>query len=239
MVNTRRAIFPLLAIAALLTTLLTHPSATSAASFTVQTTADAPHTTPLNGNCTSTLAGNPCTLRAAIQAVNFLGGGPHVITLATAGTYALTVAGANEDAAATGDLDVNVAVEIQNGSNGPITISAAGISDRVFDVGPTALGLLVLTGGTHGITVSGGLVSDDGAGIRVRPQSGLQANNLTVDGNIARSTGRSAFGGGIYNEGGLTLTNSTISNNRSIRRGRTAPGVVSPTRGQATPTSPT
>src|SRR4051812_41921768 len=77
-----------------------------AATFTVTTTQDAPHTTPLNGNCTSTLAGNPCTLRAAIQATNFLGG-TNTINLGVAGTYTLTVTGANEDNAVTGDLDVN------------------------------------------------------------------------------------------------------------------------------------
>src|SRR4051794_16608521 len=66
-----------------------------AATFTVTTTTDAPHTTPLDGNCTSTLPGNPCTLRAAVQAANFLGGVQTIYL--PAGIYLLTVAGANEN----------------------------------------------------------------------------------------------------------------------------------------------
>src|SRR5215217_7430576 len=84
----------------LLLAVLPHAGPVQAAAFTVTTTTDAPHTTPLNGNCTSTLAGNPCTLRAAVQAVNFLGAGLHTINLAVAGTYTLTVVGPDEDAAA-------------------------------------------------------------------------------------------------------------------------------------------
>ena len=149
---------------------------------------DAPHTTPLDGNCPSTLPGNPCTPRAAVQATNFVGGGPNQITLATAGIYALTVAGPNKDNAATGDPDVNSILQIVNSSNGPITISAAGINDRVFDVGPTGLGFLVLTGSPQGLAITGGLVTDNGGGILIRPAESFQADGITVNGNVVRPT---------------------------------------------------
>src|SRR5438105_288060 len=73
---------------------------TQAAFFRVTTTADAPQASP-GPSCASTRDGQ-CTLRAAIQAANALGGGEHTISLAVKGTYAL-VAGAGEDSGATGD----------------------------------------------------------------------------------------------------------------------------------------
>src|SRR5215475_13571899 len=102
-----------------------------AATFAVTTTQDAAHTLPIDGTCTSTLPGNPCTLRAAVIAANFLGGGPHTINLTVAGTYLLTVTGANEDNAATGDLDVNnVTLSIANTSGGTVILDG-NQTDRV------------------------------------------------------------------------------------------------------------
>src|SRR5438270_5510116 len=69
-----------------------HTRPVQAATFLVATTQDAPHSAPLDGNCTSTLPGGLCTLRAAVQAANFLGG-TQTINLATAATYTLTVTG--------------------------------------------------------------------------------------------------------------------------------------------------
>jgi xanthine/CO dehydrogenase XdhC/CoxF family maturation factor len=53
------------------------PARAQATTFTVATTIDAPHAAPLDGTCTSTLSGGACTLRAAIQAADFAGEGPH------------------------------------------------------------------------------------------------------------------------------------------------------------------
>jgi len=52
--------------------------AQGSATYTVTTTTDSPHTLPLDGNCTSQLPGNLCTLRAAIQAANFSGGSSRI-----------------------------------------------------------------------------------------------------------------------------------------------------------------
>src|SRR5678815_1663558 len=73
------------------------PMAAQAAPFVVTTTADGN-----NGACTLSL----CTLRDAVIAAN-TAGGAQVITLpSNANPYTLTLAGANEGAAATGDLDI-------------------------------------------------------------------------------------------------------------------------------------
>lgn len=144
----------LLALVLVSPLLLSAPPA-HAATFTVTTTQDAPHTTPLNGNCTSTLPGNPCTLRAAVQAANFLGGS-HTIVLPTAGTYPLTVVGPNEDAAATGDLDLNgVTVTITNTSGGMVILDG-NRTDRIFDIGPTTAAQLTMAD----VVLQNGLVRD-------------------------------------------------------------------------------
>src|SRR5207248_10437959 len=114
------------ALALPLPSALARPASTTraeAATFTVVTTADAPHAIPLDGTCTSTLAAGTCTLRAAVQAADFLGDGPHTINLSTAGTYSLTVLGPNEDDSVTGDLDISgTTVAIANTSGGRVAI---------------------------------------------------------------------------------------------------------------------
>ena len=74
----------------------------SAQNFTVNSTVDAVDINPGDGICAD--ASGNCTLRAAIQESNSLPGW-HTITL-TAVTYNLTIAGANENNCATGDLDI-------------------------------------------------------------------------------------------------------------------------------------
>src|SRR5262245_14179766 len=73
-------------------------------SFVVNSTVDAPDAAPGDNQCQTAVAGQ-CTLRAAIQEANAT---PQLdqITLAPVTLYQLTIAGADEDAAATGDLDV-------------------------------------------------------------------------------------------------------------------------------------
>src|SRR5947209_2476219 len=73
--------------------------------FTVTTTTDAPKLGGSGANCQSTTTGNPCTLRAAVQTHNSIGG-TNTINISTAGTYTLALTGNNDDTAATGDLDV-------------------------------------------------------------------------------------------------------------------------------------
>jgi CSLREA domain-containing protein len=125
---------------------------------------DAPHASPLDGTCTSILPRGACTLRAAIQAANFLGGGPHAINLSTPGTYTLTAVGPNEDNAATGDLDVNgTTVAIANTSNGLVAIDG-NHTDRVLSVGRRAPAHLSLSG----VTIQNGAVP----GASIPPNSG-------------------------------------------------------------------
>jgi hypothetical protein len=144
-----------LCLAILLLALLPTARPAYAATFAVTTTVDAPHSLPINGTCSSTLTNNPCTLRAAIEAANYLTGGTHTINLQAAGTYTLTVTGSGESHAATGDLNLNnVNVSIVNASSGTVTIDG-NQSDRVFDVGTLTTAQLILSNMTiqHGSAV--------------------------------------------------------------------------------------
>jgi CSLREA domain-containing protein len=200
----------LASLVALLMAGLFHPQPAQAATFLVVTTQDAPHTTPIDGNCTSTLAGNPCTLRAAIQAVNFLGGGPHTTNLAAAGGYILTVTGTDEDNAATGDLDNNGAsITINNISGGTVLIDG-NRADRVFDVGPLAAARPTLIGLTvqNGAATAPAPPPANGGGILVRAGSSLALNSARVTTSIAVGNG-----GGIANFGSISIVGTLIDQN--------------------------
>jgi CSLREA domain-containing protein len=181
-----------------------------AAAFTVTITQDAPNVSPTGTTCVSTLPSGPCTLRAAIQAHNALGG-TNTINLSIAGTYALTVTGAGEDNAATGDLDVNGgSLTITNTSGGTVAIDG-NATDRVFDVGPLAAAQVSISG----VTIQNGDAVTPGGGSRAGVGSTLTLTNVTVANNHALDTGTQAQaqGGGVYNAGTLTLSSVTVSGN--------------------------
>src|SRR5437867_7093533 len=89
--------------AALVVAYLPAAEPAQAATFVVNTTAD---TTDADGGTNGTCAdgSGKCSLRAAVQTANFLGGSQTIVL--PAGTYNLTIGGQLEDNAATGDLDI-------------------------------------------------------------------------------------------------------------------------------------
>jgi CSLREA domain-containing protein len=182
-----------------------------AATFTVTTTQDAPNVSPTGTTCVSTLPGGPCTLRAAIQAANFLGSGPHTIDL-PAGTYVLTVLGADEDSGATGDLDITANVVI-TGAGAPATIlDATPSDDRVLDIHPGG------TGSLSGVTIRNGNGARTLFGANI-VGGGIRNAGTLIAVDAAISSNRANAGGGIANAGTATLTNVTISNNATQTAG--------------------
>jgi large repetitive protein len=174
-------------------------AAASGATFTVNSTLDAIDTAPGNGVCA--IAGGACTLRAAVQEANALAGAD-VITL-PAGVFRLTRVGATEDAAATGDLDVSQALEIDGAGSGETIVDGLG-ADRVFHV--TVSSAVTLTG----LTIRNG---DPGAGpgggiLDVGPAALVLRDVEIID-------CRADVGGGIYQGGSLTLEDCTLEDDRS------------------------
>lgn len=159
------------------------------------------------------------TLRSAIQAANASPGG-NTINLTVAGTYKITIPGANEDANATGDFDILSSggnLTVINNSGGAVAVDGNHL-DRVFDVHSTA----PFTVTFQGFTITGGVASPgdtglgSGGGIRAQAQASLVLTNMVVTGNTA-----TADGGGIAMENAvssswtLTINNSTISDNHA------------------------
>jgi len=160
-------------------------------SFTVNSTRDAVDDNPGNGICETVPGNDECTLRAAIQEVNQLGGA-ETITLPT-GVYTLTIPGADEELAATGDLDIYVLVSLI-GSGALETIIDANGLDRVFHLSPVIRNATGERRSLHGA-----------AEVKI---SGVTVQN-----------GSSNFGGGIYNNDRLLLTNSIIRDSRADMNG--------------------
>ena len=136
------------------------------------------------------------------------------------GDYVLSIAGTDEDGAATGDLDItdttgNLIIEGAGAER--TTIDANGI-DRVFHVGTGAmadLAFLTIRGGlTSGASTTGGGIANDGGIVRL------------VHTTVTRNTA-SANGGGIYSAlgGELILDASVVSDNSVTGPGGLGGGV--------------
>ena len=203
-----------------------------AATFTVNSLDDAVDAAPGNGVCAT--AGGVCTLRAAIQEANDLAGDDTIVL--PAGTCTLTLAGAGEMNAATGDLDIhgNLAITGAGAAMTIITGNGGVTGDRVFFVHPgrvvTIIGVTMQNGNPGSGTTGGGIVN---AGTLTVSNSTLMGNTAGNGGVIHNGNGRTltlinstvtgnnATGGygAIYNEGTLILTNSTISGNSATGDG--------------------
>ena len=164
--------------------------------YTVSLTTDAVDANVGDGVCDAFLdrAGQQCTLRAAIQEANATEKWGAIVL--PAGTFRLTVAGSHEDAAASGDLDINGPnLTISGAGPAQTVIDAAGlgeVTDRVLDIYSTEVAITVRI---SGITIRNGRVDEDPGGCTMR-------------------------GGGIKaRDASLTLESVFVINNRTDQRG--------------------
>ena len=109
-----------------------------AATYVVDDTADAVDANPGDGVCASASPSAGCTLRAAIQEVNAAPSASGDSIELPAGTFALSLTGSDEDAAASGDLDISTSL-VLTGVSAEDTVIDGGEIDRVLDVGPGIL----------------------------------------------------------------------------------------------------
>jgi hypothetical protein len=172
-----------------------------AAAFTVTSFTDGVDANPGDGKALT--SDGRITLRSAIQELNALGGGKVILP---AGNYTLSIAGPNEDAAATGDLDILAGIIVQGSGSGTTVIHGDG-TDRLFDDRTTSFVAI------QGVTLTGGAADVGGA---IRGAAGanlglgdvvLSGNRSTSDGGAVDITGTTSFGALILN--GVTLTNNT------------------------------
>jgi hypothetical protein len=178
-----------------------------AATFNVNDLADGVDAAPGNGICAT--ARRTCTLRAAVQETNALAGND-VINLGV-GVHELTIAGADEDDSATGDLDITRTLTIR-GANAYLSIIDANGIDRVLDQVTTAVNPRILT--LEDLTITGGDADlTDGGGLRFA--SAVDARRIIVTRNHADfgGGGLSAVSGIGIEPGPLELRSSIISLN--------------------------
>ncbi|HEV7745474.1 MAG TPA: choice-of-anchor Q domain-containing protein [Pyrinomonadaceae bacterium] len=165
--------------------------------FTVTKTADTN-----DGTCDA-----DCSLREAIVASNAdVSANPATIDLQAASNYNLTLTNATqENAAATGDLDIDATDHTVTINGAGSTVSGAGLSvgsshDRVFHV----------VSGTNTVTFANMIIADGQA---------------TDDGTSGASTNPASqnsdrFGGGILNNGGsVALINVTVQSCQALGKG--------------------
>src|SRR5215470_4293428 len=100
--------------------------------FNVNSTQDAVDVDPGDGICAT--ATGECTLRAAIQEANALPGPDEIFV--PGAVYTITIPGANEDCAASGDLDITDDLMITGGGAQATIVDGRGL-DRVFQVLPS------------------------------------------------------------------------------------------------------
>jgi CSLREA domain-containing protein len=192
-----------------------------------------------DGACTTT-AGD-CSLRAAIQEAN-VHPGPDVLVLLP-GTHGVTIAGANEDAAATGDLDITDELEIHGtttGDQGARIVST--VADSAIEVrgssNLTMRDVMVVGAFANGSAINNpagtvtldevnligsarGLVSGGAATVRRSSFVGhAEAGVIATGGTIAMDRVTVAWSGDTAaavdaRGGSIAIVNTTISSGRS------------------------
>ncbi|MGE4608428.1 MAG: hypothetical protein AAEJ52_16935, partial [Myxococcota bacterium] len=186
--------------------------------FVVNSSADAVHVdiNPAGGNvCQSVFT--VCTLRAAIQAAN-ANPGHDEITFEINGNIALTEDLANEDSAASGDLDIRCSTSGCTGESLTITgdstnltvIEAMGLPDRAFDI----VDDIVVT--IRNIEVRNTNQSIDiGDGTAIRNNGTLTLENVTVRGSkgVVETGAQGTIEAAILNSGTMTLNDVRVEEN--------------------------
>jgi hypothetical protein len=181
------------------------PAAAPRATWTVDTTADTVDAQIGDGRCAD--ANGSCSLRAAVQEANATFGLDEITV--PAGHYALTLGGADEDAAATGDLDIREDLTLVGPDGRDTTVLAAAVDDRVLDITCAAEVSL------QGLTVRDGHA---GSGGGIRSVGYLQLSDSAVVHNSAvmerPGADPSGNGGGIANRRGtVRLVNTEVTDN--------------------------
>ncbi|MCC6189374.1 MAG: tandem-95 repeat protein [Anaerolineales bacterium] len=187
-----------------------------------------------------------CSLREAVIAANRdarsgsrqgecpAGSGPDVIRIpAGLGPLVLTRTDkGNEDAAATGDLDLLGDLTIEAVGSGVVVRGGGSFTDRIFQAHSgqvTIRGLTIAGGAARGeggaihnravlvvedATLSGSRAKGHGGGIYNAPGAALALTNVTLSANTSQ-----ASGGGLYNLGAADLNNVTLSANSAALGG--------------------
>jgi hypothetical protein len=176
---------------------------------------------------TAGCASNVCpSLRDAVNAIDNGAIGAGSTIQLNAGTYTLSSGGG-----AIGPLLVSASMTVSGagaGGSGGTTIQQADGNTKVIDVsgGTVTLSSVEVTGGRQGVAPSIACNDETGGGIAVGASATVALMNDLITGNQVNgdnlnpcTSSHTAFGGGIYSSGTLTLTDTVVSNNKAIGSG--------------------
>jgi CSLREA domain-containing protein len=200
--------------------LVVFPGQAAAVEFPVNSAVDATDVDPGDGICSVDGTPGYCSLRAAIQETNHLAG-PDRITI-PAGTWVLSLTGAGEDGATTGDLDVTDDLEIVGVGSTLVTIDGNHL-DRVLHLINTNAMFPAPSIALRGITVTSGEATTPaagylGGGIFAESFSSLDMTDVRIVGNFANQ------GGGVHILGGVvTIDQCSFLDNTTLDIGFTNP----------------
>jgi CSLREA domain-containing protein len=202
-----------------------------ASTYVVNSTVDAVDATPGDDSCAT--AAGVCTLRAAVQEANAHAGFDS-IRIPIVGTIRLSLAGAGEDAAATGDLDLTDAAGVDISGDGRLTtIVDANKIDRVFHIlsGVATISSIAIRKGSvqgpgGGVYAEGGELSLDTVAVELN--TGFQGGGIhcaaidecAILGSVISKNNGLDEGGGIYSESvDFTIESSSVQFNKGQRGG--------------------
>ncbi len=176
-----------------------------AATFAVDTTTDSVDAQPGDGLCADAL--QRCSLRAAIQESNALTG-DDAIDLGS-GDFALTIAGTQENLAASGDLDVTAPLTL-TGAGANATFIDGNALDRVFDVAATATLRVrqVHVGGGFQSALSNFGPETSGGGLLIRAGAAAELTDVTFEANRSRRLGQAVAVFGALSGRRVTLAHN-------------------------------
>lgn len=172
------------------------PAPLHAATFTVTKLTDTD-----DGTCNA-----DCSLREAIRAANTTAGVDTIIL--PIGTLTLTLAGSDEDASRTGDLDITDSVVLQGASAG--TTIAGRTADRLLHLRAGGLTLrdLTLRDGDAGRVVGGNWTGGNGGAILTEATTTIALERVILRAN------RGQFGGALHTVGlSVTAVDTTFDAN--------------------------
>ncbi|MCA1624130.1 MAG: hypothetical protein LC778_10085 [Acidobacteria bacterium] len=195
----------------LLAFIFTFSIQTFAADFTVNLTTDQHDANTGDGICDIDLAiaGEQCSLRAAVEQANALASNDRVLfNLPANSTVTLTTANGGEI-----PITNNGTLEIVGTGANNLTINGGAGTNRIFSVNNATVTI-------SGVTLTGG----NGTGASFSGLGGAiftQEGSLTLDGvHITGNTSGGSSGGGVYFGGGTNrITNSTFSANTAFNCG--------------------
>jgi predicted outer membrane repeat protein len=148
------------------------------------------------------------SLREAIIATNATAGADTIVL--SAGTYTITIGGAGEDLAASGDLDILDDLTVVGTGPTGTTISGGGL-DRVFDVdkdvGNVVIADLAMA---DGVALGGGALA---------VKAGLSTPEITLSNVWIHDNQSTGDGGALHSSGNLTVRDALISSNNALSGG--------------------